>query len=248
MTAFVYTVRLLAAAGIASLVATAALAQSSETPGATGEAEQPAPVAGTAEWPCETPLRGEMSIGAMWQGPDPAGVQEDWRKAPAVVALVNEIAPRRVPQEEAVANVQRFAAGYQGEERAKILTQVFVGVFDTLSAERNQIVRGIKRFYRRQEAIAHRMEEGWKMLGEIDPNATDPAAGRAACRHPAADRLGQPRVRRPPAPAAGGVRAAAGDRAAGVRPVARDPGTAGRHAVEDSSPSKTRAMRVFRRA
>jgi hypothetical protein len=35
-------------------------------------------------------------------------------------------------------------------------------------------VRGIKRFYRRQEALAHRMEEGWKMLGEIDPNTTDP--------------------------------------------------------------------------
>jgi hypothetical protein len=174
MTAFVDTVRLLAAAGVAALIATAALAQSSETPGATGEAEQPAPVAGTTEWPCEAPLRGEMSIGAMWQGPDPAGVQEDWRNTPAVVALVSEIAPRRVPQEEAVANVQRFAAGYQGEERAKILTEIFVGVFNTLSAERNQIVRGIKRFYRRQEAIAHRMEEGWKMLGEIDPNTTDP--------------------------------------------------------------------------
>jgi hypothetical protein len=115
-----------------------------------------------------------MSIGAMWQGPDPAGIQEDWHKTPAVVTLVNEIAPRRVPQEEAVANVQRFAAGYQGEERAKILTQVFVGLFDTLSAERGQIVRGIKRFYRRQDALAHRMEEGWKTLGEIDPNTTDP--------------------------------------------------------------------------
>src|SRR5688500_16490189 len=122
MTAFVYTVRLLAAAGIASLVAAAALAQSSETPGATGEAEQPAPVAGTMEWPCEAPLRGEMSIGAMWQGPDPAAAEEEWRKTPAVVALVSEIAPRRVPQDDALANVRRFAAGYQGDERAKILT------------------------------------------------------------------------------------------------------------------------------
>jgi hypothetical protein len=182
MTGFMQLIRLLAAIGIASLSATAALAQSSETPGATGGTEQPAPVAGTAEWPCEAPLRGEMSIGAMWQGPDPAGVQEDWRKAPAVVALVNEVAPRRVPQVEALANVQRFAAGYQGEERAKVLTQVFVGVFETLSLERSQIVRGIKRFYRRQEALAHRMEEGWKALGEIDPNTTDPklAEQRAA--------------------------------------------------------------------
>jgi hypothetical protein len=178
----IHTVRLLAAAGIASLFATAALAQSSETPGATGGTEQAAPVAGTAEWPCEQPLRGEMSIGAMWQGPDPAEAEEEWHMTPAVVALVNEVAPRRVPQEEALASVRRFAAGYHGEERAEILTQVFVGVFETLSAERSQIVRGIKRFYRRQEAIAHRMEEGWKMLGEIDPNTTDPklAEQRAA--------------------------------------------------------------------
>ncbi len=174
MTAFVHLVRLLAAIGIAAASATAALAQSSETPGATGTTEQPAPPPANADWPCEQPLRGEMSIGAMWQGPDPAGIQEDWQKIPTVVALVNEIAPRRVPQDDAVANVQRFAAGYQGEERAKILTQVFVGLFDTLSAERNQIVRGIKRFYRRQDALAKRMEEGWKMLGEIDPNSTDP--------------------------------------------------------------------------
>ena len=173
MTAFMQTVRLLAAIGIASLSATTALAQSSETPGAAAETEQPATPPANTDWPCDQPLRGEMSIGAMWQGPDPAGVQEDWRKTQAVVALVDEIAPRRVPQEDALANVRRFAAGYQGEERAKILTQVFVGVFDTLSAERTQIVRGIKRFYRRQDALAHRMEEGWKALGEIDPNTTD---------------------------------------------------------------------------
>ena len=174
MTGIIHIVRLLAAAGVASLFATVALAQSSETPGATGGTEQPAPVAGTMEWPCEAPLRGEMSIGAMWQGPDPAAAQDEWRKSPAVVALVNEVAPRRVPQDEALANVRRFAAGYQGEERAKILTQVFAGVFETLSSERSQIVRGIKRFYRRQEALARRMEEGWKALGEIDPSTTDP--------------------------------------------------------------------------
>ncbi len=174
MTEIIHIVRLLAAAGVASLFATAALAQSSETPGASGGTEQPAPVTGTMEWPCEAPLRGEMSIGAMWQGPDPATAQEEWRKTQAVVALVNEIAPRRVPQNEALASVRRFAAGYQGEERARIMTQVFAGVFETLSSERSQIVRGIKRFYRRQEALARRMEEGWKALGEIDPNTTDP--------------------------------------------------------------------------
>lgn len=175
MTEISHTVRLLAAAGIASLFATAALAQSAAAPGATGGTEQPAATAGATDWPCEAPLRGEMSIGAMWQGPDTTAAQEEWRTIPAVVAVVGEISPRRVPQDEALASVRRFATGYQGEERAKILTQVFAGVFETLSAERGQIVRGIKKFYRRQDALAKRMEEGWKMLGDIDPNATDPA-------------------------------------------------------------------------
>jgi hypothetical protein len=168
-TAFARSVRLLAALGVASICATASLAQSTEAPGTNAQAGQPAP----SEWPCEQPLRPEMSIGAMWQGPDPAKLQDDWRKIPAVVTLVNQIAPRSVPEEEALANIGRFAAGYQGEERTKALTELFVGVFETLSAERTDIVRGIKRFYRRQDSLARRIEEGWKKLGEIDPNATD---------------------------------------------------------------------------
>lgn len=169
MNAFARSVRLLAVLGMSSICATAAMAQSTEAPGAPIQGGQPAP----SEWPCEQPLRAEMSIGAMWQGPDP-GEQNDWRKVPAVVALVNQIAPRSVPQEEAVENIRRFAAGYQGAERTEVLTELFLGLFETLSAERNDIVRGIKRFYRRQDALARRIEEGWKALGEIDPNATDP--------------------------------------------------------------------------
>jgi hypothetical protein len=140
-----------------------------------------------------------------------------------------------VPQDEALAAVRRFASGYQGEERAKILTQVFAGVFETLSAERSQIVRGIKKFYRRQESLAERMEEGWKLLGEIDPNTTDPklAEQRAAIQQQIDwdSRVFDDRQR----PAPSGVRAAAGDRAAGVRAVPRPAGTTRRHTVESPS-------------
>ena len=161
-------VRLLATLLTASICASAAMAQGTEAPGSSAEPGAP------SEWPCEQPLRPEMSIGAMWHGPDPANLRNDWRDIPAVVTLINQIAPRSVPQEEAVANIGRFATGYQGEERAQALTELFVGLFETLSAERSDIVRGIKRFYRRQDALARRIEAGWKNLGEIDPNATDP--------------------------------------------------------------------------
>jgi hypothetical protein len=175
MNAFTPSLRLLATLAIASAAAASSMAQSTETPGAT---EQPAVTANTAdpnsEWPCEQPLRPEMSMGAMWSGPDPSAESKNWREMPAVAALVNEIAPRRTPQEEAVASIGRFAAGYQGPERTQVLTVLFTGLFETLSKERNDIVRGIKRFYRRQDALAHRMEDGWKALGEMDANTTDP--------------------------------------------------------------------------
>jgi hypothetical protein len=182
MTISAETLRLLAAAGIAAITASVAMAQSSEAPGiaapgATGESAQPAVTANAAdpnsEWPCEQPLRPELSTGAMWSGPDPKSAK-DWRKTPAVAALVSEIAPRRTPQDQAIANIDRFAAGYHGAERTEVLTELFAGTFDTLNAERNAIIAGIKHFYRRQDALAKRIEDGWKVLGDLDPNSTDP--------------------------------------------------------------------------
>jgi hypothetical protein len=179
------SLRVLAAIAIAAIAANSAMAQSSETPGiaapgATGESEQPAAAANPAdpnkEWPCEQPLRPELSIGAMWSGPDPSNGQKDWREVPAVAALVNEIAPRRTPQDQAIADIGRFAAGYHGAERTEALTELFAGMFDTLNSERNAIIAGIKHFYHRQDALARRIEDGWKALGDLDPNATDPKA------------------------------------------------------------------------
>ena len=155
-----------------------AQAQSTEAPGATGETAEAGASAESSnpnsEWPCEQPLRPELSVGAYWSGPDPTNADKSWRDVPAVAAMVGEVAPRRTPVEEAVASIQRFAAGYQGNARAEVLTELFSGLFDTLNAERNDIISGIKRFYRRQDALAHRIEDGWKALGEMDPNATDP--------------------------------------------------------------------------
>ena len=170
--------RLVAVAAMASLFVSASAAQSTETPGATTDSEQPAasapdPANANSDWPCEQPLRPEMSMGAMWSGPDPNGLK-DWRQIPEVAGMVGQIAPRRTPREEAIASVRRFAAGYQGAERTEALTELFVGMFETLNAERNDIVRGIKRFYRRQDGLARRIEDGWKALGDIDPNSTDP--------------------------------------------------------------------------
>jgi hypothetical protein len=150
---------------------------SASTPGAAPAANQPAsnaPASTNSDWPCEQVQRPEISAGSVWHGPDPDGAAAtEWRGDQAVVTLVEQIAPRRMPQDEAIAAVHRFSAGYK-DDRAKVLTAVFAGLFETMSHERSEIIRGIKHFNTRQESLSQRIQEGWKQLDALDPSSTDP--------------------------------------------------------------------------
>ncbi len=149
-------------------------ATDTQTPVATEAPAQPA-----AAWPCEQPERPEISLGSVWQGPDPSAAEATWRGIPAVEALVSQVGPRRLPQDEAVAAIHRFAAGYADEkDRSAMLIQVFAGLFDTMGKERGEIIRGIRHFNHRQDALSQRIEAGWKAIDALDPNSTDPAVAQ----------------------------------------------------------------------
>lgn len=153
---------------------------STSTPSVTGDTATgsvpAAPVAAGGDgWPCEQRLQPELSIGAVWSGPDPTTAADNWRNDNAVQTLVSQIAPRRMPQEEAIADIRRFAAGY-GKDKADVLTKVFAGLFETMNDERSQIIRGIRHFNDRQKKLADRIQNGTKALDGLDPNATDQAA------------------------------------------------------------------------
>ena len=174
--------RLLALGSVAVLALTSALALAQENapgstpPDATASNGTPAPAApsGQSQWPCDQPERPEVSIASVWQGPDPTEAEDTWHDDPAVVALVDQVAPRRTPQDQAVEAVHRFSAGYDAKDRAKVLTAVFAGLFETLNTERGQIIRGIKHFNRRQDSLSQRIQDGWKQMDSLDPSSTDP--------------------------------------------------------------------------
>jgi len=154
-------------------------APGSTTPDATTPDSAPAAATGAAtaassNWPCEQTERPELSAASVWQGPDTAAAEETWQAVDAVVALVNQVAPRRVPQDEAIAAIHRFSAGYS-KDRPAVLTQVFAGLFDTLNKERSEIIRGIKHFNRRQDSLSQRIQDGWKSMDALDPSSNDPA-------------------------------------------------------------------------
>ena len=125
-----------------------------------------------SDWPCDQVQRPEISIGSVWHGPDLESASETWRKNQAVTALVEQIAPRRMPQDQAVDAVHRFSAGYK-QDRATVLTAVFAGLFETMNQERGEIIRGIKHFNNRQDSLSQRIQEGWKQMDALDPSSTD---------------------------------------------------------------------------
>jgi hypothetical protein len=135
--------------------------------------------AGTAwpqdkDWPCSQVLQPQLSVAAMWDGPDPTVAQESWQADDPVRQLVARVAPRRVTLDAAKDEIRRFAAGLQGD-RQKTLTEVFAGIFETINEERSAIIRGIKRYRARQEALAKVIEDKTSKLDGLNPDSTDHA-------------------------------------------------------------------------
>lgn len=166
----------LGAATAMALVSALAQAQDASAPGAAMPEAGADATASSAppksDWPCDQVQRPEISIGSVWHGPDPESASETWRKNQAVTALVEQIAPRRMPQDQAVDAVHRFSAGYK-QDRATVLTAVFAGLFETMNQERGEIIRGIKHFNNRQDSLSQRIQEGWKQMDALDPSSTD---------------------------------------------------------------------------
>ncbi|MDR6289058.1 hypothetical protein E9232_001573 [Inquilinus ginsengisoli] len=129
------------------------------------------------DWPCVQVLQPELSIGAMWPGDDPTASGPAWRDDAVIAALVDRVAPRRVPVDEATAEIHRFAIGFEGDRKAA-LTELFAGVFETINTERGTIIRGIRRFNSRQEALAQRIEASTQALDGVDPASTDMAVAK----------------------------------------------------------------------
>jgi hypothetical protein len=126
------------------------------------------------DWPCDQVLQPQLSVAAMWDGPDPTAAQESWQANDPVRQLVERISPRRVPLDAAKEEIRRFAAGIQGD-RQKTLTEVFAGIFETINEERSAIIRGIKRYHARQESLAKVIEERTSKLDGLNPDSTDQA-------------------------------------------------------------------------
>lgn len=109
-------------------------------------------------WPCSQAKVPEISLAAVWAGPALEDAESKWKDDSRVSALVSKLAARKTPLEEAEKLVKEFLTGSAADKttNAKLL---FAGLFDTLNAQRSQVMRGLERVSRKQREAADKIRE-----------------------------------------------------------------------------------------
>ncbi|WP_375262976.1 hypothetical protein [Palleronia sp.] len=126
------------------------------------------------DWPCVQRKVPALTPAAVWTGPDIEEVG-DWRADDEVRQMVELLSQRRVPQEEAVATIESFAQRLPAEERSARLALLFSGLFETMNAERSEIIEGIERFARHQKALVQKIRTEKAKVAESPLGTTSEA-------------------------------------------------------------------------
>ena len=87
------------------------------------------------------------------------------------------LAARRTELEAADKLIAEFAASLPAGERKAKLTDLFAAVFDSLNAQRADVINGIERYSRKQKQLAEKVREDTRsMQAEQDKPDADQAA------------------------------------------------------------------------
>ena len=133
----------------------------------------PAPPASRdPDWPCQQIKVPQLSLAAAWSGPALDRQQDGWRQDPQVVDLVQELAQRRVPIEQAQDKIRAFVA-QAGDQKQPKLLELLAGLFSVLNDERSAVIAGLDRFGTRQKELASELRDDNERLRVMQ---ADPAA------------------------------------------------------------------------
>jgi len=109
-------------------------------------------------WPCTQAKVPEISLAAVWAGPALDDAETRWKNDAKITALVAKLSARKTSMDEAEKSVKDFLAASSTDKtnNAKLL---FAGLFDTLNAQRSQVMSGLERVSRKQREAAEKIRE-----------------------------------------------------------------------------------------
>jgi hypothetical protein len=119
------------------------------------------------DWPCVQPKVPQMSIAAMWDGPSIADVGNSWQDDPKIKDLVARLAARRTPLDSAEQSIAEFLTGSVAEKQDNA-KKLLAGLFDSLNAQRGEVMDGIERTARKQKELADKVRSDVAALREME--------------------------------------------------------------------------------
>jgi hypothetical protein len=124
------------------------------------------------DWPCAQAKVPEISLAAVWAGPPLGDAEEKWKSDPKVGALVEKVAARKTPLDDAKKAITEFlsAPGIDKMATGKLL---FAGLFEQLNAERSSVMGGLERVTRKQRQAADKVRSDTLALQALQ-DATPP--------------------------------------------------------------------------
>jgi hypothetical protein len=128
------------------------------------------------DWPCQQLKVPEISIASVWTGPPIEAIDKEKPIDPKQAELVTRLAARRTSIEDARKLIADYLAGTP-EVKQQNAKSLFVALYSTLNAQRDQVMNGIERFSRKQKAMAEDIREKTQKMRELqDKPDVDQAA------------------------------------------------------------------------
>jgi hypothetical protein len=124
------------------------------------------------DWPCAQAKVPEISLAAVWAGPPLDDASQKWKDDPKISVLVEKLAARKLPLEDAQKAVTDFLSA-PGTDKMAAGKLLFAGLFDTLNAQRSSVMTGLERVTRKQRAAANKIRTDTVALQALQ-DATPP--------------------------------------------------------------------------
>jgi hypothetical protein len=124
------------------------------------------------DWPCAQAKVPEISLAAVWAGPPLGDAETKWKNDPKVSALVEKVAARRTPLDDAQKAIVEFLSA-RGTDKMTTGKLLFAGLFEQLNAERSSVMGGLERVTRKQRQSADKIRSDTLALQALQ-DATPP--------------------------------------------------------------------------
>lgn len=129
------------------------------------------------DWPCKQIKVPDLSVTQVWSGEAFETGSAAWKQDAGLGDLVPALAARRTGLEAADKAIADYAAALPAGERKARLTALFAALFDSLNAQRGEVMNGIERYSKKQKQLAEKVREDTrKMQAEQDTPGADQAA------------------------------------------------------------------------